>query len=260
MTSGTTDHVGIQHGFEEVNIVKYAERDHLSFSALKQFCECEEAAVVGYRKESKAFLEGQIFEAAVTDTLKQFLIEHEDDKDKFFRKDGIIRSEFANAINAANRLRADENICAIIDRCLKQVAFTGEINGIPFVGIVDLYDSETNCCYDLKFMRNFGNIWNSEQRYYESWQYAYKYDWQAAIYRHLTKGCTQHLIAATKETVPDVGFWQFSNEYLDKLIPVIGVHAEEFWSVVQGERQPKRCGKCDYCKSTKKLTIPDLIG
>ena len=42
------------------------KRDHLSYSALKQFVKCEEAALVGYRYESKAFLEGQIFEAAVT--------------------------------------------------------------------------------------------------------------------------------------------------------------------------------------------------
>lgn len=234
-------------------------RDYLSFSALKQFFDCEEAAAVGFKRESKAFLEGQVFEAAVTGTLEQFLAEDEERQKLIYKRDGMVRAEFEKAIAAANRLRNDDNIMSIIENCDFQVKLEGEICGIPFVGYVDMKDRRTGDCYDYKYVRDFRNVWNEIDRYYESWIRGNHYDWQAAIYHHLGGG-HQHIIAATKETVPDVGFWQFNDDYLKDEMVLVGTLAREFMGVLNGERKPFRCEKCDYCKQTKELLIPDLIG
>ena len=162
-------------------------------------------------------------------------------------------------LEAAERIRRDPDMREIIDRCEKQKRFEGEIAGIPFVGISDLHDPETNANYDFKYMRNFGDAWDDISRSYIEWFYAYHYDWQAAIYDRLSGGGSQYLIAATKDAVPDIGFWQFDRPVLDHAMKTIINVADRFWQTINEKRPAWRCEKCDYCRSTKRLRYPDLI-
>lgn len=233
-------------------------RDHLSYSAIKQFERCEESAVVGFRHESKAFLEGQFFEAVVTQTLDRFLSHN--DPEVFFKADKrTLKAPFAAAKLAAERLRSDPDIRDIIDRCDKQVKLEGEIDGIPYIGYADLMDPKTHDCYDFKYVRDFGGVWDVVSGVKLEWFRAYRYDWQAAIYRQLSKGGKQHLIAATKEAVPDVGFWQFDSSMLDRSLRVVELVGGRFWDTVNGKRTPQRCEQCEYCRTTKRLRFPELI-
>ena len=231
-------------------------RDHLSYSAYKAFRQCEAAAAAEWRPEKKAFLEGKFFEAALTGEMGTFLADHPD----CLKRDGELKAEFVKAEAAANRLLEQPFIAALIERCERQKEVKGEIAGVPFLGYVDLYDPESGDCYDIKYVRSFESIWNPDKRVRESWYYAYGYDVQAAIYDELLGGGTrQHLIAATKETVPDIDYYLFGELALRlSLLDVID-NAPHIWRIVNGEEEPERCGHCDYCKMTKTLVFPKVI-
>lgn len=232
------------------------KRDHLSYSAFKAFRNCEAAAAAGWKKDSKAFLEGRFFEAALTGKMGEFLSEN----GECLKRDGELKAEFVKAESAANRLLEQETIFDIIQRCEKQKEVKGEIAGIPFVGYIDLYDPETGDCYDIKYIRSFDPIWNSKDRIRESWHKYYGYGLQAAIYDELLGGGTrQHIIAATKETVPDIAFMCYTELALQISMTEILRDAPHYWAIAQGEKEPERCEQCEYCKLTRKLTLPQLI-
>ena len=68
-----------------------------------------------------------------------------------------------------------------------------------------------------------------------------------------------HLIAATKEPVPDVGFYQFDDEILDGALSIIETYAPQYQAIKNGEVEPTRCECCDYCKSTRFIKDPVII-
>lgn len=238
------------------------EQKHLSFSRFKRFEQCEAAALADWQPVSKqALLEGKYFEAYLTDA---DLIQFGEDHPEIYKKGGtILKKAYADAGETAEKLLEHDEIRYIINRCVKQMPVSGEIAGVPFIGYIDLFDKKTGDQYDIKYMRSFAKLWSPVEYAKVDWYFAYGYHYQAAIYRELTKGIKscgkQHIIAATKETVPDFGFWQFDDKVLDDALGIVEAFSPRYYAILNGEIEPKRCEHCEYCRSTRVLDKPIII-
>jgi hypothetical protein len=92
---------------------------------------------------------------------------------------------------------------------------------------------------------------------------AWGYDIQAAIYREIRAQNDGEikpfrLAVATKETEPDLQIFEFSDETLAEAYQTVYNLAPRFEAIKRGEIEAQRCGCCDYCKTTKKLTNNDI--
>ena len=237
-----------------------AEDYYLSYSQFKAFERCEEAALMGIRKERLCFTEGHFFEAILNDEETTFMEEHPE----MLTNNGHLRSNYQKIVECAAAVQRHPMLKDIIGRCQKQRILIGVIAGVPFKGCIDLYDPNTADSYDTKAVKDFKKVWSPENGARLDWYFAYGYHYQAAIYRELiwqnfrTVG-DQHLIAATKESVPDVGFYRFNGEILDNAMEIIEAYAPRYAAIKRGEIKAERCGHCDWCKSTKEITRPVII-
>ena len=68
------------------------------------------------------------------------------------------------------------------------------------------------------------------------------------------------MIAATKETVPNVAYICFTDTLLDYALEIVEEFAPRYDAIKRGEAQPKRCEHCDYCKETKIIKDCAMIG
>jgi hypothetical protein len=67
-----------------------------------------------------------------------------------------------------------------------------------------------------------------------------------------------YIVAVTKEKVPDMKVIQIPQHILDTALKLVEAKIDRFDLIKQGEIEPRRCEKCDWCKSTKKLTVPEI--
>ena len=71
------------------------------------------------------------------------------------------------------------------------------------------------------------------------------------------------IVAVSKENTPDKEIIKIDEEWLEEGLQNIKDNIVETWNVIQGKQEPKKCGRCDYCRSQKKLgalvSLNDLI-
>ena len=72
------------------------------------------------------------------------------------------------------------------------------------------------------------------------------------------------IVAVSKENVPDKDILKIDEDWLVEGLGNLKADIVEVWDVIQGKQKPKSCGRCDYCRSQKKLnaviSLNDLIG
>ena len=51
---------------------------------------------------------------------------------------------------------------------------------------------------------------------------------------------------------------QIPQHVLDTALKVVEAKIDRFDLIKTGEIEPERCGRCDYCKRTKVLTVPSV--
>ena len=88
---------------------------------------------------------------------------------------------------------------------------------------------------------------------------AWKYDLQAAVYQEIVRQNTGKqlpffLAAATKEKVTDYNIFQIVQSDLDIALQTVKENIVRFDAVKNGLIEADRCGECEYCRETKKLT------
>ena len=246
-----------------------ANRAYMSNSQFKAFMKCPAAVTAEINCEYEpfapdAFLEGHLFEAVLNGQEQDFYLLHPEIVSSKGATRGQPKANFIKAIEAAEAVKRQPEMYTIISRCEKQKIVTGEINGVPYKGCIDLYDPETGDCWDTKCMRNFESVYSPEEgRRMEWWEY-YGYQYQAAIYRELMRQNSVKLsrfglMAATKETVPDVDWLQFDDRLLDAAYDIVYELSPSFQMIKAGLIDAEPCGKCDYCKSVKRVTEPTIL-
>ena len=144
----------------------------------------------------------------------------------------------------------------------KQTVMTAELFGVPWKIKMDVYNEQR--IVDLKCVKDFEDIYEKGFGW-RSWIEYWGYDIQGAVYQkveQIVSGRAEplpfFLAAVTKEKTPDIKLIQIPQHVLDTALAIVEAKIERFDLIKQGEVEPIRCEKCDYCKRTKKLTGPEI--
>ncbi len=252
-----------------------ANWQYMSASQFKAFHKCEAAAMAELRgewnrKDSTALLVGSYVDAYFSDELDKFKSEHPE----LFKKDGELKAEFRNAHIIAERLEEDE-LARLLLRGKHQIIKTGKINGVLYKAKFDsLLTSKQveNICnrfpqikslvpfggamiVDLKCMKDFKSMWDEEEQDRITFVEYWGYDIQGAIYQNLDKrNCPFVIVAVTKEAEPDIAAIHIPDQDLEFSLRDVEEYSPRYAAIKRGEIEPTGCGKCDYCRSVKKLS------
>lgn len=237
---------------------KEANQHYMSVSQFKAFEKCQAAALAEIngeieREKSTALLVGSYVDAYFEGTLEQFKAENPE----IFKRDGTLKAEYIQAEAIIKRIEKDKLLMQHLSG-EKQVIMTGEICGVPVKIKIDVLHPDK--IDDLKIVKDFEPIYHDEKGlipWFEFWGY----DIQGAVYQEIVrqnkgKVLPFHLDAATKEKTPDIDVLRMNQRSIDFAFDKFKANVELYDAIKKGVIEPERCGKCDYCKSTKVLTEP----
>jgi len=245
----------------------------MSVSQYKSFAKCEAETLAELKGDwkptgnNKALLVGNYLHSYFEspESHEQFI---KDNSEAIYKKDGKLLSDYVKADKMIKMLDEDPAFNKLYQGD-KEVIVQGRIGGLEWIGKIDNLNLERGYFIDLKTTKDIRQlIWNPEQHKKVSFIEGYNYYVQLAVYRELIEQtfgvkCRPMIIAVSKvnnpEKHPDKQAFTFESleeqtkltdyfyEMLDRL-PI-------YQAVKNGERAPMRCEHCEYCRSTKKLTI-----
>ena len=236
--------------FDRENQEKY-----FSVSQFKAFEKCEAAAMAEIRGEYEpektvSMLVGSYVDAHFEGTLDIFRAKNPD----IFTIKGELRSNFKQAEDIIQRLERDELFMEYMSG-QSQVIMTGELFGYPWKIKMDSYHPG-KMIVDMKIVKDFQPMWvegEGKIPFIEAWGY----DLQGAVYQAIEKnGLPFYIAAATKEKVTDLEIFNIPQENMNIALKIVEVKIDRFADIKAGLIEPIRCGHCDYCKQTKKLSEP----
>ena len=240
-----------------------ADLEYMSVSQYKSFKQCSSKTIALIKSETSAeekesYLEGHLFETLIAGDIDLFMMQHPEMVSSRGATKGELKANFKKVVIAANKIKNQKFIMDIVNRCEKQVIMTGVINGVKVKCCADLLDKETGNIYDLKCMANFNETWDKENKCYIPWYYYYGYVLQMAVYQEIArqnfgKNFETHLIAATKEDIPDMDAIHFDNNLLELELKEFSNNIVYYDKIKKGTELAIPCGTCDYCKSNKKI-------
>ena len=237
-----------------------ADKDYMSASQFKSFRKCEAETMAELKglytpPDSRALIVGGYMDALwdeeELDTYK--FLHHKD----LYTKTGAKRADIQAADNAFRRAASDPVFCQYMDG-QKQKIVTGEIEGVPFKGKLDSY-IEDEAIVDLKYMKDMNPVWNGSEKV--TFIDAFGYDLQLAIYRELIKQETGVILPTfiaciTKQDEPEIRIIEVPDWKCNSALEIVKHFAPLYQEIKEGLRVPKRCEKCDYCRSTYKIEKP----
>lgn len=237
---------------------KKANMEYMSVSQFKSFQKCPACAIAEIkgkykREQTTALLVGSYIDGYFENTLDKFIKKNPE----MFKKNGTLKADFQQAEEIIKRLLKDKLFMEYMNG-RKQVIMTGEICGVPVKIKTDvLHDDKI---VDLKIVKDFENIRDDEAGWlpwYEFW----KYDMQGAVYQEIVrqnvgKQLPFYLNAATKEKVTDLDIIHIPQKMMDFQLEKVKADIVRFDAMKKGIIEADRCGKCEWCKQTKKLTEP----
>ena len=184
------------------------------------------------------------------DVYNEFCAEHPE----IVKRDGTLKAEYVKGFNDYWHCVATDPVWASYLIGDKQAHLEGVIDGIPFHGYPDFMDDHR--IVDLKYTRDIHPEWNGT-----SWTRARHHDVRMAIYRELAyqmdgKWRECYLAALTKESPYDHEIIHVSDLVLSDAMDKIHEYTPRLQAILSGEVPPDRCGKCEYCRSTYKVTVP----
>ena len=229
-------------------------RKYCGSSQFKAFLRCPAKAMAELngewkREDSTALLVGSFVDAWFEGTLDSFKAEHPE----ILKKDGSLKAEFVKADEIIARVSRDELFMKYMGG-RKQVIKTGFIEGVPFKIKMDSYH-KGKAIVDLKVIKDFQPIWDEERGCRLDFIHYWGYDYQAAIYQAIEgNNLPFYICAVTKEATPDLAVIQIPQHWIDSAMAVIKNEIGLIDAIKRGDIEADRCGKCDYCRTTKKLS------
>ena len=253
-----------------------ADRTYLSCSQFEDFLNCEAATVARFEgryrpKKSLAFLVGNFFHSAFEgkEAHEAFIEEH---KNEILKKNGELKADFLKAQEMISVALADKNIRRLVEADGEvEKIMTGRLFGrYPWKIRLDKYIPDL---YGQKAMRQIidwktvgsveERIWSDELHEKVSFVKAFRYLFRAAVYMEIEKQYSGQdtdpifwLVCISKQDPPDKAVIALDGrrQYLDLELEKV---KEKIWHMQQlkdGLAIPKRCGKCPYCRATKRIT------
>ena len=237
--------------------------EYMSVSQFKSFQKCEAMTMAELKGEwkrpkSTALLVGSYVDAWFEGTLEQFKAENPEIFKK--TKDGLVlKADYIQAEEIIERVQKDALFMEYMSG-EKQKLFTSELFGIPWKIKVDSLCSDK--IVDLKVMRSMERIMG--RSFVEYWGYDLQMAVYAEVYRRATgKDLPTYLAVVTKQTPSDIELIEIPGWRREELLEEVKRNLPRIVKVKSGEIEPERCGVCEYCRATKKITEPidfELVG
>lgn len=252
-----------------------ANMQYMSASQFKAFRRCESAALAELKgelgkKDTTALLVGSYVDAFFSGELEQFKAEHPE----IYTKAGTLRADFEKAQAICERLDRDE-LARLLLSGKHQTIKTGKIAGVlykaKFDSLLNAKQVEAICkkfpeirslvpfggpmIVDLKCMKDFDTIWDEDAGERVTFIEYWGYDTQGAIYQALDGRLAPFVIVgATKEAATDIEAFYIPDEDLAFALSEVEALSPRYAAIKRGELSPEGCGKCAYCRSTKRLS------
>lgn len=191
---------------------------------------------------------------------------------------GHLKADFVIAEEMIYSLKTDDGFSSLYhgyhgDDVKKEMIVFGEIEGVPVKGKLDSVNLSRGYFVDLKTMKSiYAEEWNNDIRKRVPAAVNnilnFGYHGQLGLYRDLLKQMTgkdfrPYIVAVSKEAVPDKDILKIDDEWLEEGLNKLKADIVEVWDVIQDKQKPKTCGRCDYCRSKKRLnaviSLNDLI-
>ena len=226
---------------------------YMSVSQYKSFQKCEAATMAELRGEWKrpkttALLVGSYVDAWFEGTLDEFKSENPE----IFKRDGSLKADYVQAEEIITRVQKDEMFMEYMSG-EKQRIFTTTLFGVPWKIKVDsLLPDKIG---DLIVMRSMDRVMGKS--FVEHWEY----DLQMAVYSAVVKAVTglnleTFLAVVTKQIPSDLEVIHIPEWRREELLDDVKKHLPHIIQVKTGQIEPVRCGVCEYCRATKKVTEP----
>jgi hypothetical protein len=179
---------------------------------------------------------------------------------------------FAQADLCIERVKNSPMAMELIRRGQTQEILTGEIDGRPWKGRLDLVIPEGDIFLDLKSAADFEDGWKEiknlqgETRNVKvPWYVVWDYMFQLAMYQELLRQkygrlFIPMLLGVTKQKPPDLGAWTFRRqEKLDAYRGLMLADHLQIWAYKTGAAKAPACGKnsCDWCRGQRTLDFKE---
>ena len=239
-----------------------ADMEYFSASQIKSFKKCEAQTMAQLnglylREMSQALMVGQYVDAALTGDLDEWCGAHPEIK----KRDGTLKAEFLQASEMVGRANRDPLFMDFLEGD-HQAILTGKLFGVPFKAKFDVLGADR--IVDLKTVRDFSPVYLPGQGRVD---FATAWDWplQMAIYQRLYEEIEGvrlpcYLAVITKETPPDIRIIQIEQERMDAEMAWLEQVLPRYEAIKSGAIEPERCECCAWCRQSRILTGPELLG
>ena len=240
-----------------------ANSAYWSVSSFKAFDKCEASGLAQVRGQyerelTDPLLIGSYVDAYFAGELDEFIGVH---GDRMYQKNGKLYAKFTHANDIIDTVEAQPLMMEFL-KGDKQVIRTGRLFDVDWKIKMDVYDGTR--IVDLKCVKDFEPLYK-EGFGRVSWIEYWGYDIQGAIYQKIEqissnrdKPLPFYIVAVTKEKVPDIAVIQIPQYILDSASKIVEAKIDRFDLVKNGDIEPMRCERCEWCKKTKVLTVPSV--
>lgn len=235
-------------------------RRYMSVSQFKSFRECEakalaEIAGAYVRPETKALQMGSYVDAYFSG--EDMAMYRETHPEIVNSRTGALKADFTQCLDIINAARTDEMFMHYVmgEGVQHQVILTGELFGVEWKVKIDaLYD---DMIVDFKLMKDMDPVWKDgvKKTFIDAWDYPL----QGYVYREIVKQNTGkelpfYLAVMTKEEPSDREIIEIPSWRLNTEEAVVEHYVQRFADLKAGKAEPTRCGKCAWCRGSKRLT------
>lgn len=243
---------------QEANKEYMSVHEYLSFAGHLGIRGCEAKAMATLNGEwedptTDAMLIGSYCDSWFEGTLDKFKKEHAE----IFTQKGELKAQYKRADKMIDRCAKD----IFFMQCMsgeKQKIFTAELFGCKWKCKLDSYIPGV-AIVDLKTTANLHQSWRVADQGYVDFTNYWAYTVQLAVYQKIVeintgKKLPCYIAAVTKEDIPEIEVIGIDQATLDHALNEVEMNMPSVLAVKNGEYEPTRCERCDYCKSTKVLT------
>lgn len=234
-----------------------ASKEYMSASQFKSFVKCEAAALTELNDEDKendsqALFLGSLVDELLTGTKKSQEKFMEENHSKLYKKNGEPYADVAKAFNAVEEVKKQPLMMKYLSG-RKQKIMTGTIAGVEFKIKMDCY-KPGEFISDLKYLASLKspNLFDNVVKY---WGYDISLAiYQEIVYQNTGEKLPVFLVIITKEAIPRKCVCEIKQWNLDDALELVKKKLPRIMAVKNGEVEPERCNKCDYCAATEILT------
>lgn len=246
---------------------KEANKKYMSVSKYKNYMNCEAMAKAKddglyIPEKSSSLIQGSYIDAWCNGELEKFKSNHPELISSRGESKGQLKAEYKKIGDAIETLENDP-LCMEYLQGTKQAIYTAEWLGIWWKICIDNDNPDKDRFTDLKYMANFDWAWDAKQGRRVSFVEAWGYNLQMAIYRKIRGLATGEyldpfIVAVTKQEIPDKAIVSFELAELSAKLDEVEGNIDRVVMIGEGDIEPKRCEKCEYCRMTKMLRKKDI--